>query len=53
MTALPAHIRRKCPNTGKWINGPAHLFALPRITASDVAKHGSFDAAKRELWGNR
>lgn len=39
------------PHTGKTIAGPAHLFAPPRITASDVARYGSFDAAKREIWG--
>lgn len=50
MTAR-ATIRRVCPHTGKTIAGPAYMFAPPRITASDVATYGSFDAAKRELWG--
>lgn len=44
-----ATIRRQCPHTGNWITGPAHLFAPPRVKASDIAKHGSFAAAREEL----
>lgn len=51
MTAR-ATIRRVCPHTGRTISGFAHQFAPPRIKASDVARYGSVEAAKRELWGN-
>lgn len=51
MTHAIATIRRVCPHTGKVIAGPAHLFAPPRIKASDVVKHGGLENAKREIWG--
>jgi|GEM_PF-5313021 len=35
------------------VSGFAHQFAPPRITASNVARYGSFDAAKREIWDNK
>ncbi|MDT0507506.1 hypothetical protein [Novosphingobium sp. MMS21-SN21R] len=41
-----ATIRRQCPHTGKWITGPAHLFAPPRVKQSDIARYGSFEAAR-------
>ena len=39
------------PHNGRTITAPAHILAPPRITASDVARFGSLEAAKRELWG--
>lgn len=39
------------PRTGNTITAPAHLVARPRITASDVRQHGSFEAAREVKWG--
>lgn len=37
--------------TGRTITVPAHKVAKERITATDIAKHGSLAAAREAKWG--
>lgn len=52
MTTRIATAILKDNQTGRTITVPAHMVAKERITATDIAKHGSFKAARDAKWGN-
>ena len=51
MTTRIATAVVKGNQTGRTITVPAHMVAKERITASDIARHGSSAAARDAKWG--